>query len=129
MSAREQITNLTLLWILYGAATSALSLFSNGIGLWSVALTGVSFLIGLGLNVLIGRALVNRNNIVRYLVSGLAAVTLCFGVFAAGKIGLLFFGTWSFRLLIPLAMLVPMLAMNAHSLRVLFSSKMRRYFA
>ncbi len=90
MSAREQITNLTLLWILYGAVTSALSLFSQGIGFWSVSLTGLSFLVGLGINILIGRALVNRNNVVRYVVSGLAALTIGFGVLAAGKIGMLF---------------------------------------
>jgi len=128
MSAREKITNLTMLWIFYGAATSALSVLTSGFGFWSFVTSGIGLLIGIAINVAIGKALMNRNNIVRWVVAIVAAGMLGLGVMALGKLGLLFIGTWSFRLLIPAAMLVPMLAMEVHSLRVLFSSEVRSHF-
>lgn len=129
MKAREKLVNLTGLWLVHGVLTSAVMFFVNGsYGFFSIMLSGLGLLIGLGITVVIGRALVNKNGFVRGFVSLLAGLVSVLGVIALGKLGLLFFATWSFSLFWPALMLSVMIAMNVHSLRVLFSRDVRRYF-
>ena len=58
----------------------------------------------------------------------LAGAATVLGTIALGKLCLLFVTTWSFGLFVPFLALSAMLAMNVHSLRVLFSRNVRRYF-
>ena len=129
MTAREKLENLTMHWILYSIVTTAVSLFlKGGLGFWSVTLSAVGLLISIGLSVVIGRALLNRNGLVRGVVALLAAVGALLGGVAIFKLVLLFFATFTFGLFWPLLAASVMVAMNAHSLRVLFSREVRRYF-
>ena len=128
MTAREKIENLTRLWVLYCLGGSALTFFTGGFGLINLVVTLIGAAVGVGVTVLIGRALVGRNGFVRMVVSALAAISAVAGVFGIAKLGLAFFATWSLGLLVPIVVTGAATAMNVHSLRVLFSSSVRRYF-
>ncbi|MEQ8458345.1 MAG: hypothetical protein RLO52_04470 [Sandaracinaceae bacterium] len=128
MTAREKIENLTLLWVLYCLGGSALTFFTGGFGLINLVVTLIGAAVGVGVTVLIGHALVGRNGFVRMVVSALAAISAVAGVFGIAKLGLAFFATWSLGLLVPIVVTGAATAMNVHSLRVLFSSSVRRYF-
>lgn len=129
MTAREKLQNLTMLWIAYSVVTSGVMFFvRGGFGFWSIAISAGSLLLSLGLNVAIGSALLNRNGLVRGLIALLAGGATVLGTIALGKLCLLFVTTWSFGLFVPFLALTAVIAMNAHSLRVLFSRNVRRYF-
>ncbi len=129
MKAREKLENLTLLWILYCVVSTGLMFFvRGGFGFWNVTTSAIGLLIGVGINLLIGRALVRRNGFVRGLVITLSALGLGLSVIGIGKAILLFFATFAFGLFWPIAGLTVLIAMNVHSLRVLFSRDVRRYF-
>jgi len=130
MTAREKLENLTMLWIGYSVVTSGLMFFvRGGFSFWNIALSAFGLLLSLGLNVAIGSALRNRNGLVRGVVVLLSGVTSVLTLIALGKLSLLFVATWSFSLFVPFVALSGVLAMNLHSLRVLFSRNVRRYFA
>ena len=128
MTAREKLENLTMLWIGYSVITSGVMFLLRGFGVWNIVVSAFGLLLSVGLNVAVGRALQNRNGLVRGLVVLLAAGTSILGVIALGKLCLLFVTTWSFSLFVPVLALSAVLAMNVHSLRVLFSRNVRRYF-
>lgn len=129
MGAREKLQNLTLLWIGYSVVSSGLMFFLRGsFGFWNIVVTSVSLLVGVGITVLIGRALVNKNGLVRALVVLLAGIGTGLAAIGLGKLLLLFVTTWSLSLFWPFVALTAVIWMNVHSLRVLFSRPVRRYF-
>lgn len=129
MTAKDKLENLTLLWIAYSVVTSGVMFFvRGGFGVWNIAVSAVGLLIGVSLSIAIGHALVNRNGLVRGLVILLAGGTTVLGTIALGKLALLFVTTWSVGLVVPFLALSVILAMNIHSLRVLFDRKVRRHF-
>lgn len=129
MKAREKLVNLTGLWLVHGVLSTALMFFVNGsYGFWSIVMSAIGLLIGSTITVLIGRALVNKNGFVRGFVALISGIVSVLGVLAIGKVFLLFFATWSFSLFWPVLMLSVLIGMNVHSLRVLFSRDVRRYF-
>ena len=129
MSAREKLENLTLLWIGHSVVSSGLMFFlRGGFGFWNVVVSSVSLLVGVGITVLIGRALLNGNGLVRGLVVLLAGIGTAIAAVGIGKLFLLFVSTWSLGLFWPFVALGTVIAMNLHSLRVLFSRPVRRHF-
>lgn len=129
MSAREKIENLTMLWIGYAVLSSGVMFFvRGGFGFWNLMTSAFGLALSVGLSVLIGRALLKRNGLVRGLVALLASAGCLLGLLALGKLCLLFVSTWSFSLFVPFLALSAIVAMNAHSLRVLFARDVRRYF-
>ena len=129
MGARERIQNLTLLWIGYSVVSSGLMFFlRGGFGFWNIVVSSVSLLVSVGITVLIGRALLNKNGLVRALVALLAGVGAGLAAIGLGKLFLLFVSTWTLGLFWPAVALTAVIWMNVHSLRVLFSGPVRRYF-
>jgi len=129
MTARDQLENLTLLWILYCLGGSALGWLAGGLGWVSLGLNLVGAAIGVGISLFIGRLLVGKSQGTRFVLSGLAAVFSVLGVLSIGKLTLALLATWSLGLLVPLTITAAGVAMNVRSLRVLWSARVRRYFA
>ncbi len=128
MTARERIETLTNGW--YGLAVFAAlaSILQNGIGFFSLFLTGLSTLVSFALTWFLGRRLLARSSVVRSLLVFFSVVFAFTGLLGVARFGLAFVSHFSLGALIDLAVSAGSVYMNVRSFRELGDASVKAYF-
>ncbi len=94
-TARQKIEGLTHSWYGWTAFTSLLALWDRGIGIISLFLTGVGFLLSCLVIWFLGNRLVNKSSLTRVLLVVLSAIVSVLGTIGTAKLGWTFINTFS----------------------------------
>lgn len=124
MSARTKIEELTYSWYGYALVTAVVNVVLGGFGVFSIFLSVASLMFSLFLTFIIGRALVKKSSVVRFLMVCFSALSMVLGPIAA-------FVMFSFSLggVVKFAMAIASVAMAYRSFSTLRESSVRAYFA
>ncbi|WP_394840256.1 hypothetical protein LVJ94_25560 [Pendulispora rubella] len=128
MNARQKIESLTNAWYGFAVFSAAFYILRNGFGFFSLTRTMIVFLFSLVGMFFIGRRLLSKGHIIRFILLLCTAVATLTGTLGAGHRVLEFLGDWSFSLLLDAAGALVAVYMNARSFRVLTDSSVRAYF-
>lgn len=128
MSAKEKIEGLTNSWYGYAVFGALLSLWNNGIGFFSLIGTAGSFLFSVFLTWFIGRRLLAKSSLTRFVLLCITAISSVFGSVAVAKMGWTFFQTWSLSVALYAALTGIGVYMNARSFKVLTDKSVKAYF-
>lgn len=129
MNARAKIENLTNTWYGFTVFLAAANLLRDGIGLWNLITSGIGLFFSLLVVFFLGRRLLGKGHITRFLLiigSGLFGV---FGAWGAAKAGWAFVHVWELRLIVAAASSAITSWMMAKSFRVLTDASVKAYFA
>ena len=126
MSAKQKIEELTNAWYGYALFTALMSLFQNGIGIFSLFFTVASAIFSIFVTWFIGRRLLARSSLMRMILIVGSAVFSVLGGLAVFKLVL---GSWSFSTLALLALAIGSVMMNVRSLRTLTDQSVKAYCA
>ena len=129
MTARQKIEHLTHAWYGYVTFSAIASLFRDGIpGFFSIIWAGMGLLVSLFVTWFIGRRLLAKSSLVRFVLLVWTGIGSLFGAMATGKAAWVFFQTWSFSF-IGIAVFAGVAAyMHMRSFRTLMDSSVRAYF-
>jgi hypothetical protein len=128
MTARQKIEGLTNSWYGYTVFGAALSLWQNGIGLFSLMGTAAWFVFNIFLVWFIGRRLLHKGSLTRLVLVIVTALGSVFGTIATAKMGWTFFQTWSLSVAMYAGITGLAVYMNARSFKVLTDSSVKAYF-
>ena len=129
MTARQKIEQLTHAWYGYAFFSSVLSLFSDGIpGVFSFIFSAIGLAFTLLLTWFIGRRLLAKSSLTRFLLLIVTAVVAVSGSVGVGKATLMFVQTWELKMLAGAFFLGISVYMHARSFRTLVSTPVRAYF-
>ncbi len=128
MSAKEKIEGLTNSWYGFAVAAALLSLFQNGIGVFSLLATAASFVFSVVVTFALGRLLLGRSSFTRVVLLVLSAIGTVTGSLATVKLAGAFFDAWSLKLLLNIALVAAGVSMNFKSLRTLTDPSVKLYF-
>ena len=128
MNARQKIESLTNSWYGFAVFSAVFYILRNGFGFFSLTRTAFVFFFTLLGMFFIGRRLLAKGHITRFILLLCTAITTVTGALGAGHLVLEFLGDWSFSLLLDAAAAVVAVSMNARSFRTLTDSSVRAYF-
>lgn len=128
MTAKERIEKLTDTWYGYTLFANAVTLVVNGIGFFSVAFTAASTLFSLFVTFLVGRWLLGRSSLGRFVILCLSSIGLVTGALATLKFGAAFLSDWSLALLAHTVVIAAGVLVNLRSIRTLTDSSVKAYF-
>ncbi|WP_394840637.1 hypothetical protein LZC95_26415 [Pendulispora brunnea] len=128
MNARQKIESLTNAWYGFAVFSALFYVLRNGFGFFSLTWAAIVFLFSLMGMFFIGRRLLAKGHITRFILLITTAITTITGALGAGHCVLEFLGQWSFSLLLDAAAALVAVYMNARSFRVLTDSSVRAYF-
>lgn len=129
MTARDEISKLTNAWYGFGLFSGILTVVMNGIGVFSILGAAFSTITSFVMTYVIGRLLLNRSGLTRFVVVVFAGLGSIFGVLGTGRCVYGFFSEWSLTMLVMAGLTLCGVWMNVRSLRVLLSKPVRAYFA
>ena len=124
MTARTKLEELTYSWYGYALVSALVTLFTGGFGIFSIFIAAGSLAFSLFVTFIIGRALVKKSSVVRFLMIGLSAIGIFLGPIAA-------FVMFSFSLagLVKFALSIASVALSYRSFSTLREPTVRSYFA
>jgi len=128
MTATQKIEGLTNSYYGYAVFGAAVSLWTNGIGFFSLIGTAFSFVFSILLTWFIGRRLLAKSSLTRVLLVILTGLGTLFGSISAAKMGWTFVQTMSFSALLYAALVSVGVYMNVKSFRVLTDKSVKAYF-
>lgn len=128
MTAREKIEKLTEGWYGFTLFAGVLTLLQNGLGFFSLLFGAASVLFSLFITFLVGRWLLSKSSLARFVVLCLSALGLVAGSLGTLKMGGELLSSWSFGLILQLVVVVGGVLMNLRSLRTLTDSSVKAYF-
>jgi hypothetical protein len=129
MTARQKIEGLTNSWYGYAVFGAALSIWQNGLGLFSLMGTGAWFVANVFFVWFIGRRLLARGSLTRGVLVVLTGIFSVLSAVTTAKMGWTFFQTWSFSMATYTAVSALSVYMNARSFKVLTDASVKAYFA
>ena len=129
MTATQKIEGLTNSYYGYAVFGAAVSLWTNGIGFFSLIGTAFSFVFSILLTWFIGRRLLAKSSLTRVLLVILTGLGTLFGSISAAKMGWTFVQTMSFTALLYAALVSVGVYMNVKSFRVLTDKSVKAYFS
>jgi len=127
MSAKQKIEGLTNTWYGYFFFAALLKLWNGGFGVINIATTVLSFAFTALVVFFLGRRLVNKSSIWRFLLLCVSTVATLGGTYFAAKMGWAFVTTWQVSALIYAASSALTVYMYGRSLRVLTDSSVKAY--
>ncbi len=129
MTARQKIEQLTNAWYGYVTFSAIASLFKDGIpGLFSIIWAAMGLCFSLFITWFIGRRLLAKSSLTRFLLLLVTGIGSIFGTIGAGKMALTFVRTWELGMLGAAAFLGIAVYMHVRSFRTLVDSSVRAYF-
>ena len=128
MTARQKIEGLTNSYYGYAVFGAAVSLWNNGIGLFSLIGTAFSFVFSVLLTWFIGRRLLAKSSLTRVLLVVLTGIFSVLGSISVAKMGWTFFQTMSLSVLLYTGLVAVGVYMNIKAFRVLTDSSVKAYF-
>jgi hypothetical protein len=129
MTARQKIEELTNAWYGYFLLGAAVRVYDRGLGLFTLAGAALSFALTCAVVWGIGRRLLAKSSLTRFLLVIVTGLFTVLGTFATAKTGWSFFTTWSLTTLVYTGFLASSVYMHARSFRVLTDSSVKSYFA
>lgn len=128
MTARQKIEGLTNSWYGFYLASAFFGLLARGIGFFSLLWTLLSLGAAVLFTFFLGRRLLAKSAIWRFLLLIAAVVGGLTGTLGAGKSALAFFNEWSFSLLLEGAAYGITAFMHLRSFSVLTDKSVKAYF-
>lgn len=129
MTARQKIEQLTHAWYGYVTFSAIASLFKDGIpGLFSMIWAAMGLCFSLFLTWFIGRRLLAKSSLTRFILLIITGIGSVFGTIGAGKMAMTFVRTWEFGMLGAAVFLGVGVYMHVRSFRTLVDSSVRAYF-
>lgn len=128
MTAREKIEKLTEGWYGFTLFAGVATLLQNGFGFFSLLFGAGSMLFSFFITFLVGRWLLSKSSIARFVVLCFSALGLVAGSLGTLQTGGQLLSDWSFGLILQLAVIVGAVLMNLRSLRTLTDSSVKAYF-
>src|SRR5688572_23728957 len=129
MTAKAKIEGLTNTWYGYAVFSALFSIFESGLGVFSIAGAVVGMVVSFIITYFIGKALLNKSSLTRFILLVVSGISGALGTIAAGKMALQFFSTWEFGLLAVIAYSAVSVYMNVKSFKTLMDSQVRSYFS
>lgn len=127
MSAKQKIEGLTNTWYGYFFFTSLLALWNGGFGVFNIAGTALWFAFTSLVVWFLGRRLVNKSSLWRFLLLCVSGIATAAGTYGAARMGWAFVTTWQLSALIYAAGSALTVYMYGRSLRVLTDSSVKAY--
>jgi len=128
MTAKEKIESLTNGWYGFAVFSAVFYVLRKGIGPISLMWNFASFLFALVFVFFIGRRLIAKGHLTRFILQVGSAIGTLAGTLGAGRMVFAFFGNWSFGLLLDAVAATVLVYMHARSFRVLTDKSVRAYF-
>src|SRR5262245_53291520 len=100
MTAKTKIEGLTHAWYGFAVVSSLVSLFSQGLGIFSIVGHAIGLMISFVLTYFVGRALLNKSSFTRLFLVVVSGVLTVLGVLGIAKGAWVFLHDWSFSLLL-----------------------------
>lgn len=129
MTATQKIEGLTNSYYGYAVFGAAVSLWTNGIGFFSLIGTAFSFVFSIVLTWFIGRRLLAKSSLTRVLLVIVTGLGTLLGSISAAKMGWTFVQTMSFTALLYAALVSVGVYMNVKAFRVLTDKSVKAYFS
>ncbi len=124
MTARTKLEELTYSWYGYALVTAVVTLLTGGFGLFSIFLAAGALAFRFFMTFIIGRALVKKSGVVRFLMLCVSVIGMVLGPIAA-----FVFFKFSFAGLVGSAMWIAHVALAYRSFSTLREPSVRSYFA
>ncbi len=128
MTAKEKIEKLTDSWYGFTLFAGVITLIQSGFGFFSLLFGAASVLFSLFVTFMVGRWLLSRSSIARFVVLCLSGLGLVAGSLGAFKTGGELLSDWSFGLVLQMTVVLAGVLMNLRSLRTLTDSSVKAYF-
>lgn len=128
MSGKAKIEGLTNSWYGFAVFSAICGVLMNGIGVWSITKGIVGLLFSWFITFLIGRALIKKSSLTRYLLILLSGLLTVLGTIGAGKAAWAFVQSWQLATLAAAAYTAVVTWMNARSFRTLMDGSVKAYF-
>ena len=129
MDAKEKLEKLTNSWYGFAVFTGAATFLMNGIGIFSAIIAAVSVFTSWVFTFVIGRMLMRKSSLTRWVLIVLAGLSAVFGVVGIAG-GLYTFVTeWSLMYLFYSGYVALVVYMHAKSIKVLTDTTVKGYFA
>lgn len=127
MTARQKIEGLTNSWYGYFFFGALLKLWNGGFGIFNIAGTALSFAFSCLVAFFLGRWLLKKSSLTRFVLVCLTGLFSVLGTLGAARMGWQFFQTWSFGVLFYTGLLATSVYMHVRSFRVLTDSSVKAY--
>ncbi|MBX3186283.1 MAG: hypothetical protein KF819_04675 [Labilithrix sp.] len=128
MTARQKIEGLTNSWYGYAVFGALVSLYQRGLGIWTILTTGISFLFTIAFMFFIGRRLLAKSSITRFVLVIWTAIATLSGAYFTARMGWSFMTTFTFSYLVYAALGALSAYMYGRSFRVLTDDSVKAYF-
>lgn len=128
MSARAKIESLTNTWYGFAVFSAVTSVLINGIGFFSLAGAAFWLFASFALTFFIGRALLAKSSLTRFLLLCISGFFTVSSAVATGKLGLNFIANWELATLATMALTAVNTWMHARSFKTLTDSSVKSYF-
>jgi len=127
MTARQKIEGLTNAWYGYFLFGALIGLWQSGLGIFSLISTALSFALSCFLAWFVGRRLLTKSSLTRFLLVIVTGLFSVLGTIGAAKMGWTFFQTWSFSVLVYAGLMGTSVYMHVRSFRVLTDASVKAY--
>ncbi len=128
MSAKAKIEGLTNAWYGFAVFSAICSVLANGIGILSIVLAIGGLLFSWLMTFFIGRALIKKSSLTRFLLLVVSGIVTLVGTLGIGKAAWSFIQHWELSLLAYGAYTAVSTWMHARSFRTLMDSSVRAHF-
>lgn len=128
MSGKAKIEGLTNSWYGFAVFSAVCSVLMSGIGILSIALAIGGLLFSWFLTFLIGRALIKKSSLTRFLLLFISGLVAILGTIGTGKAAWSFIQSWQLSVLAYGAYTAVSTWMHARSFRTLMDSSVKAYF-
>jgi len=128
MSGKAKIEGLTNSWYGFAVFSAICSVLMNGIGILSVILAIGGLLFSWFITFLIGRALIKKSSLTRFLLLVISGIVTIVGTIGTGKAALSFVQHWQLSVLAYGAYTAVSTWMHARSFRTLMNGSVKAHF-
>lgn len=128
MSGKAKIERLTNSWYGFAVFSAICSVLMSGIGFFSIVLAIGGLLFSWFITFLIGRALIRKSSLTRFLLLLLSGLFMILGTIGTGKGAWSFIHSWQLSVLAYTAYTAVYTWMHARSFRTLMDSSVKVYF-
>ncbi|MBX3204886.1 MAG: hypothetical protein KF764_07445 [Labilithrix sp.] len=127
MTGKAKIEGLTNSWYGFAVFSAVCAVLMNGIGVFSIATAIAGMLFSWFITFLIGRALIKKSSLTRFLLLFVTGLFTVLGTLGVGKAAWMFVQTWQLGVLAGVAYGAVSTWMYARSLRTLMDGSVKAY--
>lgn len=129
MTARQKIEWLTNNWYGFAVVAAVVSIFQSGFGIFSMFLTGAGLAFSLGLTWLLGKMLLARSSMTRFILVIASMIGTTFHALVLAWYAWDFLANWKLAVIFKAALSIALLVMHVRSFKVLSDKDVKSYIA